>query len=102
MHNSASVLENETCKFLWDFDLQKGSPNLGLTTSMNVTLIPIVIIVFGTVTKGTGKIVGKGLCRDHPNNRIIKTGQNTEKSPGGLKRLGVTQTPVEDRQLTLI
>ena len=35
-------------------------------------------------------------------NHIIKIGQNTEKSPGDLKRLAVTQTPVIDRQLTLI
>ena len=39
---------------------------------------------------------------DHPNYRIIENGQNTEKSPGDLRRLAVTQTPVKDHQLTLI
>ena len=31
--------------------------------------------------------------RDHPNGSIIENGQNTEKSPGDLRRLAVTQTP---------
>ena len=39
---------------------------------------------------------------DHPNNSIIKNGQNTEKIPGDLKRLAVTQTPVKIHQLTLM
>ena len=38
---------------------------------------------------------------DYPNYSIIEIGQNTEKSPGDLKRLSVTQTPVKDHQLTL-
>ena len=39
---------------------------------------------------------------DHPNNSIVENGQNTEKSPGDLRRLAVTQTSVRDHQLTLI
>ena len=31
---------------------------------------------------------------DHPNDSIIENGQNTEKSPGDLRRLAVTQTPL--------
>ena len=34
--------------------------------------------------------------------QIIKIGQNTEKSPGDLSRLAVTQTLVENYQLTLV
>ena len=37
----------------------------------------------------------------NPNYCIIKIGQSTEKSPGHLMRLAVTQTPVKDDQLTL-
>ena len=33
---------------------------------------------------------------------IIENGQNIEKSPGDLKRLDITQTPVEYHQLKLI
>ena len=33
---------------------------------------------------------------------MIKISQNTEKSPGDLKRLAVTQTPVNDHQLMLV
>ena len=34
----------------------------------------------------------------HRNYCIIEIGQNTEKSPGDLRRLAVTQTPVKDHQ----
>ena len=39
---------------------------------------------------------------DHPNYCTIENDQNTEKSPGDLRRLAVTQTPVIDHQLTLM
>ena len=39
---------------------------------------------------------------DYPNYYIIENGQNTEKSPGDLRRLAVTQTPVKYHQLTLM
>ena len=59
-----------------------------------------MIGAFSTVTKG----LLKGLedlevwrpSGDHPNNTIIENGQNTEKSPGDLRRLALTQTPVKD------
>ena len=65
--------------------------------NMKVIIIPIVIGAFGTVTKGL-----LGTCGDHPNYYIIEKSQNTEKSPGDLKRLAVTQTPVKNYQLTLM
>ncbi len=73
---------------------------------MKVTIIPVVIGAFGTVTKGLLKGTG-GLGRwrtsgDHPNDSIIENGQNTKKTLGDLRRLAVTQTPVKDHQLTLI
>ena len=33
---------------------------------------------------------------NNPNYSIVEIGQNTEKSPGYLRRLGVTQTQVKD------
>ena len=39
---------------------------------------------------------------DHPDYSIVENGQNTEKSPGDLRRLAVTQTSVKDHQLTLM
>ena len=39
---------------------------------------------------------------DHPNYYIIENSQNTEKSPGDLRRLAVIHTPVKDHQLTLM
>ena len=49
--------------------------------------------------KGTRKLKNQRTRRDHPNYSIIKTIQNTEKSPGGLRRLAVAQTPVNYNQL---
>ena len=59
-------------------------------------IIPIVIGAFGTVTKGTGVLGSWRTSGDHPNYSIIENGQNTEKSPGDLRRLAVTHTPVKD------
>ena len=38
----------------------------------------------------------------HPNDGIIEIGQNTEKRPGDLRILAVTQTPVRKHQLTVV
>ena len=35
---------------------------------------------------------------DHSNYSIIEIGLNTEKSPGDLRKLAVTQTPVKYHQ----
>ena len=70
---------------------------------MQVTIIPIIMGAFRTVTKGLLKGHGnKRTSGDHPNYYIIENGQNTEKSPGDLRRLAVTQTPVINHQLTLM
>ena len=57
---------------------------------MKVTIIPIVIGAFGTVTKGLSKGLEDLEVGDHPNESIIENGQKTEKSPGDLRRLAVT------------
>ena len=68
-------------------------------------IISIVIGALGTVTKnlvqGLGGLGNNRTNGDHPNYCIIESGQNTEKSPGDLRRLVVTQTPVRNHQLTL-
>ena len=51
------------------------------------------------VTEGVG---GWRTSGDHPHCSIIENSQYTEKSPGNLRRLAVTQTLVEDHQLTLM
>ena len=67
---------------------------------MKVMIIPIGIGILGTLTKGL--LLGSWWTSgDHPNYNIVENGQNTEKSPGDLWRLAVTQTPVKDHQLTL-
>ena len=78
-------------------DLARGLKKLW---NRKVTIIPIVIGAFGAVTKGLLKGSGRfGSWRssgDHPNNSAIEDGQNTEKSPGDLRRVAVTQSPVKD------
>ena len=71
--------------------------------NMKVTVIPIVIGALGTVIKGL-------VCRlwnmrtggNHPNYSIIEIAQNIEESPGDLRGLAVTQTPVRNHQLKLL
>ena len=48
------------------------------------------------IIKGTGGHGSWWTRGDHPNDSIIENGQNTEKSPGHLRRLAVTKTPVEN------
>ena len=59
---------------------------------MKVTVIPIVICSLSTVTQGGFE--NKRASGDRPNYSIVEMGQNTKKSPGDLRRLAVTQTPV--------
>ena len=67
---------------------------------MKETIISIVIGALARLTEGLIKRLGglrnKRTCGDHPNYCIIEIGQNTEKSPGDLRRLAVAQTPVKD------
>ena len=50
---------------------------------------------------GTGGLGNKRTSGDNPNYSIVEISQNTEKSPGDLNRLAVTQTSVEN-QLILV
>ena len=54
------------------------------------------------ITKGTGGLGSWRTGGDHPNDSIIENGQNSEKSPGDLRRLAVSQTPVKTHRLTLM
>ena len=59
-------------------------------------VIPFVVGALGTVPKGLENLEIRG--------RIDTTVicQNTQKSPGDLRRLAVTQTPVKDHKLALM
>ena len=52
--------------------------------------------------KGTERLGNKRTSRDDLNYSIIKISQNIQESPGDLRRLDVTQTPVKDYQLMLV
>ena len=65
-------------------------------------IIIIILYIHQRIIKGTGGLGGKRTSGDHPNYNVIKNGQNTEKSPGNLKRLAVTQTPEKENQLKLM
>ena len=51
---------------------------------------------------GLGRLGSWRTSGDHPNDSIIEDCQNTEKNPGDLRRLAVTQTPVKNHQQTLM
>ena len=68
--------------------------------NMKVIVISIVIAALGIVTERIGKNIW-GLENErtsgyHPKYIIVEIGQNTEKSPGDLRGLVVTQTLVND------
>ena len=54
------------------------------------------------IGKGIGGLGNKRTSRDHSDYSITKICQNTEKSPGDLRRLAVSQTPVRNHLLTLV
>ena len=54
------------------------------------------------IGRRNGGLGDKRMSGDHSNDSIIKIGQNTEKSPGDLRRLAVTYCPVRNQQLTLM
>ena len=54
------------------------------------------------IGRGTGGLGNKRTSKDYPKYGFIKIGQSTEKSPGDLRRLVVTQTPVRNHRLTLV
>ena len=67
---------------------------------MKVTIVPIVIGAFATITKELLKgLEGLGVggpVETIQMNSIAENGQNPETSPGDLRRLAVTQTPVKN------
>ena len=69
-------------------------------------VISIVIGILGTISQRLDKEVGgvknRRTSRDHPNCSNVEVSQNSEKSPGDLRRLTVIQTRVKDCQLTLV
>ena len=76
---------------------------------MKVTVIPIVIGALGTIPKfgkGVGRAGNLRTSRVHPNFSIVKINQNTEKSPGDLRRHSFShsfsQTPLKDHLSTLM
>ena len=54
------------------------------------------------IGRETGRFGNKRTSGDRPEYSIIKIGQESEKSPGELRRLAVTQTSVKNHQLTLM
>ena len=51
---------------------------------------------------GDWRTGNKRTSGDHPNYNIVEIDQNTEMSPGDLRRFAVTKTPVENHQIMLV
>ena len=58
----------------------------------------VIATVSGALSSHQRILIGTG---DHPNYSIVEIDQNTKKSAEDLTRL-VTQTPLENHQLTLV
>ena len=74
------------------------------TWNFGVIVIPIIVGVLETVSKGskkTGGTINQSKNRDHFKYSIVKISLNTEKCPGDLEGLAVTQIHVKDHQLML-
>ena len=73
---------------------------------MQMTIILIVIGAFGTVIKGLLKgledLEVGGRVETIQTTTLFRTAGITEKSPGDLRKLAVTQTEMKNHQLTLI
>ena len=70
---------------------------------MKVTVIPILIDALRTIPKELVKKLEDMEIEVLVETIQTKTSlQNTEKSPGDLKRLAVTQTPMKDYQPMLV
>ena len=70
---------------------------------IKVMVIPVVTGSQGTIPEGLVKrLENKRTTGGHLDYSIVKISRNTEKSPGDLKRLSVTQTPVENDQQILV
>ena len=72
--------------------------------NMSVTMVPIVIGALGSqrLGKGAWRVGNQRMNQDSLNYSIVEIDQNTEKSPGDLRRLTVTQTSAKGYQLTLM
>ena len=73
---------------------------------MLVTIIPIVIGAFGTVTKGLLKgledLEVGGRVETIQTIALLRTARILRRVQGDLRRLAVTQTPVKNHRLTLM
>ena len=69
---------------------------------LRVPVKVIMVGVLGTVPKGFDerleKLEIKEKNRNHPDYSIVEIGQNTRMSPGDLRKIAATQTPMKDHQ----
>ena len=70
--------------------------------NIKVTVIPLVIGALGTVPKDLERGMEElEIRRRIKTMQTVEIGLNTEKSPGDLRRLAVSQTLTKDHQLIL-
>ena len=54
------------------------------------------------ISTGIEGLGNKRTSGDYPNDSIVEIYQNTDESPGDLRRFAVTETSVKDHRLTLL
>ena len=97
MDNRAKIKEYE--KRDKYFDLARELKKLW---NMKMTAIPIAIGSLETISKGLIRKLEELEIGGRAETIPMEVSQNIEKSHGDLRRLAVTQTPVQDLQQTLL
>ena len=71
-----------------------------------MTVIPVVIGALKTIHKvfvmSLEDMEVRGMVKTIQTTALSRSARDTEKSPGDLRRLALTQTPVKHQQLTLV
>ena len=71
---------------------------------MKITVIPSITGALGSqkLRKGAGSVGNRTTSWDHPNYRITKISLDIVESPGDLRKLAATQTPMKAHQFMLV
>ena len=80
-------------------ELKKNMEDEGDDDTNSNSSVPCNLQMVGRRTGGFGNKTRSG---EHPSCSVVKLDQSTKKSPQDLRRVAITQTPVENHQLTLV
>ena len=92
------VQENWTSTCFHSNSSGRRSSNAGAKNSQKSR----IILIIGTIPQNLTEVLEIRGHTEHSKHSMFKIGQNTEKSPGDLRKLAVTQPPMKDHQPMLV